>query len=124
MWGLRNIQNYYSGVKPVMVDGLLYVLIALFGAMEALLNEDDSYKYNNPYFLYWSKFVIICLLSIVSALKMFRSTSYSDHLATKQAVESNQQIKTEQTTKQVITQESPVTTNENKPNSILPTLGG
>lgn len=66
-------------LKPVYVDGFLYVLIALFGAMEATFTSDEAYKYFNPYFLYYSKEIIIWLLAIVTALKMFRSTSFGDH---------------------------------------------
>jgi hypothetical protein len=56
------------------------MLIAVFGSMQTLLTSDDAYKYFNPYWLYYSKFVTAVALAAVSALKMFRSTSYSDHL--------------------------------------------
>lgn len=77
----------YSGVKPVVIDGILYVLIAMFGSLIAAFTSDESYKYCNVYFIFWTKTISEIGLAGVSALKMFRSTSYSDHLATKQLAE-------------------------------------
>ena len=74
----------YSGVKPVVIDGILYVLIAMFGSIIAAFTSDEAYKYCNVYFIFWTKTISEIGLAGVSALKMFRSTSYSDHLATKQ----------------------------------------
>lgn len=84
-------------MKPVYVDGLLYVLIGLFGAMEATFNDDTAYKYFNPYVLYFCKNIIIWCLAIVSALKMFRSTTFSDHLE-KQKVDLAKQVGDTKTT--------------------------
>lgn len=77
---LAKIQKYFINIKPVYIDGSLYVLIALFGAMEATFNNDEVYKYVNVYVIFWMKQIIIWSLAIVGALKMFRSTSYSDHV--------------------------------------------
>lgn len=68
-------------LKPVVIDGILYVLIALFGGMEATFTSDEAFKYLNVYFIYYSKTVVIWLLEVVTAVKMFRSTSYGDHVA-------------------------------------------
>lgn len=80
---LLKLQKYFSQIKPVTVDGALYVLIAVFGTCITVLNSDDAYKYFNPYVLYYSKAIGAILLAAVSALKMFRSTSYSEHLDAK-----------------------------------------
>lgn len=106
---LKNLQTYYSGIKPVYIDGLLYVLIALFGAMEATFNSDDAYKYMNVYFMYYAKQVTIWALAIVSALKMFRSTEYGEHVAKKEAEASNVQTTMTQNTEIKQTQSTPPT---------------
>lgn len=80
---LLRLQNYLDKIKPVTLDGCLYMLIAICGSMVTMLNSDDAYKYFNPYVLYYSKFVVSVALAAVSALKMFRSTSYSEHLENK-----------------------------------------
>ena len=82
---LLKIQNYFASVKPVTVDGALYVLIAIFGAVMALMQSDDTYKYMNPYVCFYVKFFADIGLAGTTALKMFRSTSYSEHVADKKA---------------------------------------
>jgi len=121
---LKNIQTYYSGVKPVMVDGMLYVLIALFGAMEAIFNADDAYKYFNPYVLYFSKCTVVCALSVVSALKMFRSTSYGDHLASKASSEALATGNTQTSTTQTETKTNEVKITPAQPVDLLLLLSG
>jgi hypothetical protein len=69
----------FNKLKPVHVDGFLYVCIALFGSVQGGLT-DDAYKYLNPYTIFWIKYVATVLLACAGALKMFRSTTYSDHL--------------------------------------------
>lgn len=68
-------------LKPVVIDGLLYVCIALFLAMEATFSSDDVYKYVNAHFIFWAKALVGWMGAAAGALKMFRSTTYSDHLA-------------------------------------------
>lgn len=69
-------------IKPVYTDGVLYVMIAVCGFLSTEAGSDAAYKYLNPYFLFWAKVIIGCLLAGATALKMFRSTSYSNHIAT------------------------------------------
>lgn len=76
---LLRIQKYLAGVKPVFLDGLLYILIAAFGTMSTIFSGEEAYKYVNPFLLFWIKAVCGILLACVSALKMFRSRSYADH---------------------------------------------
>lgn len=80
---LRAVQRYFSGVKPVVIDGALYVLIAMFGTVEGIATSEEIYKYVNPYAVFFLKTATLIALSAVTALKMFRSTSYSDHQAQK-----------------------------------------
>lgn len=67
-------------MKPVTLDGLLYVLIATFGFIEVYFSNDDAYKYADATTLFWLKALVGTAAAAVSALKMYRSTSYSDHL--------------------------------------------
>ena len=76
------LQDLLAKLTPVFIDGLLYVLIAVFGTVQTLFTSEEAYKYVSPYVLFWMKAVIGVALAAVSALKMFRSTSYSDHLKT------------------------------------------
>lgn len=82
----HRIQAYFAGIKPVWIDGTLYVLLALFGAVELTLNNDDIYKYvTHVSLVYWGKNAVAWTLAVVTAVKMFRSTTYADHVADKEA---------------------------------------
>ncbi len=52
---LRYIQNYFTTITPMYVDGALYVSIAFFGALAALFGSDDAAKYLSPETLFWSR---------------------------------------------------------------------
>lgn len=69
-----------ASLSPVFVDGILYVSIAVFAFMQIYLSNDDAYKYVSAVFLFWAKYVIGTLAAAAGALKMFRSTTYSDHV--------------------------------------------
>lgn len=80
---IRSIRDYIVKPPPIpaaYIDGFLYFCIAVFGAILAELVTDDSYKYWNPFLLYYTKVVCKIGLQGATALKMFRSTSYGDHL--------------------------------------------
>ena len=66
--------------KAVWIDGTLYVSIASFLFIQGYFTSAEAYKYVSPYFLFWLKFVVGLLGTIAGSMKMFRSTSYSDHL--------------------------------------------
>lgn len=59
-------------------DGLIYVLIALFGATGAALGTDDAAKYIEPATLWYAKSICNAIAASLLALKMYRSTTYSD----------------------------------------------
>lgn len=73
-----------GGLKPVHVDGVLYVCIAVFVALQTWISSDDAFKYVNPYVIFYSKGVCAIMGAGAGALKMFRSTAYSDSLKDKQ----------------------------------------
>lgn len=98
---LNYIYAKFGSLKPVVIDGFLYVCIAMFGSIIGLMSTDEVYKYMNPYAVFYIKALSSIGLAGVSALKMFRSTSYSDHQADKKAASSLQNGNTE-----IITRES------------------
>lgn len=89
---LLRIQNYFAAIKPVTVDGFLYILIAVFGTVQGLMQSDETYKYMSPYVVFYIKFFSALLLAGATALKMFRSTSYSNHVAEKKSNGNTQQF--------------------------------
>lgn len=101
----------YGGLKPVVIDGFLYVVIAVCGFAEATLTSDDVYKYMNPFLVFYTKWIVGMIGAGATALKMFRSTSYSEHQDAKKAEASKNLPDSVQT----ITQKQ-TTTVETKPN--------
>lgn len=77
----------YGGLKPVQIDGFLYVLIAVCAFVEETLRSNDVYKYMNPYAVFYGGLIIGTIGAGGLALKMFRSTTYSDHLDATKAAE-------------------------------------
>lgn len=73
------MQRYFSSIPPVFIDGFLYAMIAVFAAMVASFNSEEAYKYIAPLLLYWLKQASTWGLALVTAVKMFRSTTYSEH---------------------------------------------
>lgn len=80
---LKFVIPQMTGLKPVHIDGTLYVLIGMFGAINTVFTTDDAYKYVNAYCIFWIKAAVDIALAGVGSLKMFRSTTYAEHLAGK-----------------------------------------
>jgi hypothetical protein len=80
---IRKLAAYFEGVSPVFVDGLLYVLIAIVGATSAVLTSDDAAKYISPTLLFWLKSFFQLFGAGLLAMKMFRSTSFAEHVEKK-----------------------------------------
>lgn len=80
---IRGLANYFRGIPGVFIDGTLYALIAMFGAMIASFNAEEAYKYIEAHLLYWLKELSKWGLALVTAIKMFRSTSFGEHQETK-----------------------------------------
>lgn len=81
-----------NGITPAQVDGLLYIAIAVSSANMAVLTSDEVWKYMHPGVVFYMKWVNVLFNAMVTALKMFRSTSYGEQLAekAKQEVKQNQ----------------------------------
>jgi uncharacterized membrane protein len=65
-------------VKPVHIDGLLYVLMAMTASIVAAMSTDEAAKLITVHSLFWTKTLAECIGAGAGALKMFRSTGYSD----------------------------------------------
>lgn len=80
---IRALSIYFGGISPVFIDGLTYVLIAFFGAVAAALSSDEAAKFITPTILFWSRTVCQAIGAALLALKMFRSTSFAEHVEQK-----------------------------------------
>lgn len=78
---LAAIQRYFTSVSPVFMDGTLYILIALFGALTATFSSDEAAKYLEAETLFWVRTVCNVNSAWLLALKMFRSTAFAEHQA-------------------------------------------
>jgi hypothetical protein len=85
---LRWAQNYFISLKPVFIDGTLYVLIAIFQYLQTEFGSDDAEKFLAPMALFYIKLVVGPIAAALLALKMFRSTSFADHKEEKKLIES------------------------------------
>lgn len=85
----RWIVNFVDGVRglmrfpPVVIDGALYVSIAAFTALQSSFGSDEAIAIMGAKTLFWIKTSLGTLLASCLALKMFRSTSYSEHVKPK-----------------------------------------
>ncbi len=70
--------------SPVAIDGALWTSLALFAFWSTTLSSDEAYKDISPTGLFWMKFSVGSLAASCTALKAFRSTTYSDSQRAKQ----------------------------------------
>lgn len=68
-----------SSLPAVFIDGYLYFMIAILGALEAAMASKEVYEYMNSHVVFYTKFFSGIFIAGVSSIKMFRSSSYSDH---------------------------------------------
>ena len=78
-------------IKPVHIDGILYVLIAVFGSVQAMMQSDETYKYMPGIAVFYIKFLSAVSLAACGALKMYRSSSYADHVRENKSVDDNKE---------------------------------
>lgn len=87
VWLIGDIQlvanTFGKWIRPVHVDGVLYICIAVFGFLQTYFGSDDTYKYINPFVVFWILAVVGTLGAAAGALKMFRSNTYNEHLQEK-----------------------------------------
>ncbi len=76
---IRAVANYFGSIQPVFIDGLLYALIAWFTFNQTYFGGDEAAKYITDVTKFWLNWGIGSGVVICTAIKMFRSTSYSEH---------------------------------------------
>ena len=76
---IRGLQQYFSSVPAVFIDGLLYALVLWFTFNQSYFGGDEAAKYLAPAVKFWLNWGIGSGAVICGAIKMFRSTSYSEH---------------------------------------------
>lgn len=83
---IRWTYNYFTKLPPIpstYIDGCLYVLIAVFGALLTTIGSDEAAKWVAPVWLFWLRTTASVMLAAVTALKMYRSTGFADHIEQK-----------------------------------------
>lgn len=76
---IRWAAQYFASIPAVFIDGLLYVLVAWFTFNQSYLGGDEAAKYVQPATKFWLNWAIGSGAILCGSIKMFRSTSYSDH---------------------------------------------
>lgn len=80
---IRALQKYFSSIPPVFIDGFVYVMVQMLTVLSTQFGTDEAAKYVSAAPLFWMKIVIGELAAGFLAVKMYRSTSYADHLEAK-----------------------------------------
>lgn len=66
-------------LQPVIFDGVIYFLIALFGYLSTAFGSDEAAKYVTPIVLFWTKTIIGSLAAGTLAIKLYRSTTFAEY---------------------------------------------
>lgn len=92
-WAAR----YFGSIPPVFIDGLLYCMIALFVFCQSYFSGDEAAKYIAPNIKFWLNAALGSLAACISALKMFRSSTYAEHQQKKKDDEQTQFLRRTET---------------------------
>ena len=79
---LNRILAFLSAVKnidSIFIDGGLYVGMAVFTALSAMLSTDEAAKFVEPTALFWARGFCTVNSAWMLSLKMFRSSHYSEY---------------------------------------------
>jgi hypothetical protein len=87
-WAVNYVQKP-PPIPPAYIDGFLYVSIALFGFLATAFGSDESAKYISPQALFWLRTICGASSAGLLALKMFRSTTFSEHVAKRESGNTN-----------------------------------
>lgn len=83
---IRAFYSYVTKPPPIpaaYLDGGLYILIALFTALNSAFGSDEAAKYIADWVLFWLRTACQAAVASLLALKMFRSTAFASHLEEK-----------------------------------------
>jgi hypothetical protein len=76
---IKATANYFKSIPPVFIDGALYALIAWFTFNQSYLGGDEAAKYIDAKTKFILNWVIGSGATIFASIKMFRSTTFSEH---------------------------------------------
>lgn len=82
---VRALSNYFGSIPAVFIDGALYALMAWFIFSQSYLGGDEAAKFISPAAKFWINYAMGGFAAFIGAVKMFRSTAYSDHQERKNA---------------------------------------
>ncbi len=71
------------------IDGTTYVLLAAVTALAAAMGSDEAAKWLEPKTLFWVRTWCTVASGSLLAIKLFRSTSYANHLTSTIAEQSS-----------------------------------
>jgi hypothetical protein len=77
--------KYFGSIPAVFIDGMLYALLGLFIFLQSYISSDEALKHISEGARWWTLLVVGCCATLVGAIKMFRSTAFSDHQEQKKA---------------------------------------
>jgi hypothetical protein len=80
---IRWLHRYFATVSPAFIDGLLYAMLAWFLYNQGYFSGDEAAKYIDPVTKFWLNWVIGSGAVICTAVKMFRSTTFAEHVENK-----------------------------------------
>ena len=80
---IRWAATYFGSIPAMFIDGTIYFALAILTFLTTNLGTDEAAKYVSPAVLFWLKTGLGAVASGLLAIKMFRSTAYADHQATK-----------------------------------------
>ena len=66
-------------------------MIAVFGSVQALMQSDETYKYMSGNVVFYVKCLSAVSLAACGALKMYRSSSYADHVRENKSVDDSKE---------------------------------
>lgn len=66
-------------IKPVTLDGLLFVGLSITAVNSAMLASDNAAKFINPFWIFVSLWMNGIADAALLATKMYRSTAYARH---------------------------------------------
>lgn len=71
-----NAQTDMGKLRHTAIEGFLYFIVAVLAAVQTDLGTEESYKYMNPAFRFWTILTIGALITGFNALKAFRSMTF------------------------------------------------
>lgn len=83
---IRYLYRYTKDIPAIWLDGCLYVAVAVFMFLQNQFGSDEAAKYVSPHGLFWITTIVGALGAGALALKLFRSSSYAEHIESKKTI--------------------------------------